>query len=179
MTRPIQVAFPINTSSTKKQVIELVVECLSGNYFTLSFHKQKDKLVQPYVAPLFAFYKEETKQALYNGLHLLGVYSRCDDSQPTGTKQADHNGSSNLCYHQFLCRLKGEGDDEFDLVVGKATVWFNNIAVMKHTPNSTTARFPATVVFGDNVSTIPFHPLALSSASTMRLRCSRLPTDFS
>jgi hypothetical protein len=24
--------------------------------------------------------------------------------------------------------------------VGKATVWFNNIAVMKHTPNSTTTR---------------------------------------
>jgi hypothetical protein len=81
MTRPIQVASPINTSSTKKQVIELVVECISENYFTLSFHKQKDKLVQPYVAPLFAVYKEETKQALYNGLHFLGVYSRHDDSQ--------------------------------------------------------------------------------------------------
>jgi hypothetical protein len=40
-------------------------------------------------------------------------------------------------------------------------VWFNNIAVKKHTPNSTTTfNFPATVVFGDNVSAIPLRPVA-------------------
>jgi hypothetical protein len=162
MAGPIQVASPINAGSAKKQVIELVVERLSENYFALSFRKQKDKLVQPYVAPLFSVYTEDTKQALYDGLCLLGVYNRRDDSQPDGRKLADPRGASGLCYRQFLGRLKeDEGDDEFDLIAGKATVWFNNIASKKYTPNSTTTfKFPATVVFGDNVSAVPVRPVA-------------------
>jgi hypothetical protein len=119
-------------------------------------------LFNPNVAPLFSVYKEDTKQVLYDGLRLLRVYNRHNDSQPDGRKLADPCGASGLCYRQFLgCLKEDKGGDEFDLIAGRATVWFNNIAVKKYTPNSTTTfKFPATVVFGNNVSAIPVHPVA-------------------
>jgi hypothetical protein len=151
----------VTSNSSKKQVIEVVVERLSEKFYSLYFRKEKDKMVQPYVAPLLNVYKEGTKVKLYDSFRLLGVYTRRDSTRPDGRKLADPNGSSSLYYRQFLGRLKEEdAEDKFDVIFKNAVKWFNGIAEQKHTPdNNTTFRFPATVVFGDNVSTVPFRPV--------------------
>jgi hypothetical protein len=146
------------------QTIELVAEQFADGFFSMYFRSQKDKQVQPYVAPLYAI-KEESKQALYNALRLVAIYSLRDDAQPDGRKLGNPGSGSTLVYRQWIGRLKeSEYSNEtiFPAIVTKATAWFNRIAKKKHDPNlgNTTYKYPAMVVFGDNVTCNPRRPVA-------------------